>query len=711
MAESLTPADRRALTTVWVGLLIQLVTVAGLALVASNFGSPLMAGAARFAGIGVPIWFALLLIFRQRRRVLAEQLEAAELRRARAAGDDPALFEVDEEEFMIERRKLETLARWALPIVTALLSVALIAGNWIGWSWEYSTVFDRQVFRAEERTVQPFLVWWFAIGIGLVCFLMARYAIGLARMKEYRLIRAGAAISTGTALVCAMAAVALMVGKYSATCEPLGMYVIRLMCLLIGIEFLGNFIADFYRPRIPGTIRRPAFDSRMLGLISEPGGIARSIADAINYQFGFEVSKTWFYQLLQSALLPLAALTVLVIVILTSVLMVDADEQAIIERFGRKVTVDGRVKVLDAGMHFKFPWPIDVARRAPVKRLSGMLIGEDLEAVRRKDETANDAILWTETHEFQAEMMLIVAATDLADLSIHARSLPGDPADGEGSPQAPDRSVAVSLAMASMPIEFRVRDVEKFLYNYANPPVLIESVANRVLTNNAAGIDLETLMGTGRQAFNEKLRADLQRELDALELGVELVFCGLQSVHPPAVEEVASTYQDVIAAEGGKNAAIHAAEGRAEAILTAVAGNRSRADGLYRAIQERQAIRERFSPESKEFAEAQKRVDDLLLGNPEAGIQPLSGTTAARIAEARASAARAISRERAKLAVFAGEVAAYEAAPGLYMQRKQLELYNELDRIRKYLIIGDSNKVIIEYENVEPTQIDLSSDG
>ena len=39
--------------------------------------------------------------------------------------------------------------------------------------------------------------------------------------------------------------------------------------------------------------------------IAEPGRIGSSIADALNYQFGFEVSKTWFYQLLSRACVPL----------------------------------------------------------------------------------------------------------------------------------------------------------------------------------------------------------------------------------------------------------------------------------------------------------------------------------------------------------------------------------------------------------------------
>ena len=92
-------------------------------------------------------------------------------------------------------------------------------------------------------------------------------------------------------------------------------------------------------------IARPSFDSRLLGLITEPGGIAKSIADAVNYQFGFEVSKTWFYQLLQRWLSPIIAVAMAVILLLTSVVIIDADEQVVIERFGNRLQAEGEALV------------------------------------------------------------------------------------------------------------------------------------------------------------------------------------------------------------------------------------------------------------------------------------------------------------------------------------------------------------------------------
>ena len=91
-------------------------------------------------------------------------------------------------------------------------------------------------------------------------------------------------------------------------------------------EFAVNFVLDLYRPRDVGELPRPSFDSRLLGMMAEPGDIARSIADAFNYQFGFQVSSTWFYQLLQRWLIPIVVTALIAVLLLSSVVIVDAEE-------------------------------------------------------------------------------------------------------------------------------------------------------------------------------------------------------------------------------------------------------------------------------------------------------------------------------------------------------------------------------------------------
>jgi membrane protease subunit HflK len=62
-------------------------------------------------------------------------------------------------------------------------------------------------------------------------------------------------------------------------------------------------------------------------------------------------------------------------------------------------------------------------------------------------------------------------------------------------------------------------------------------------------------MTTERVETADQLRARLQAEANALQLGVEIVFVGLKDVHPPVA--VASAYQDVVSAEEEMEAHIY----------------------------------------------------------------------------------------------------------------------------------------------------------
>ena len=58
------------------------------------------------------------------------------------------------------------------------------------------------------------------------------------------------------------------------------------------------------------------------------------------------------------------------------------------------------------------------------------------------------------------------------------------------------------------------------------------------------------------------------------------------------------------------------------------------------------------------------------------------------------------------MAAFGTEVAAYQAAPRLYKHRKTLEVYEGLANVRKYLVVGDTSNVIIQYETAKEAGLD-----
>ena len=681
------PEDRRPQHIAALGFLIQLVGFGVLLGVSVWAGSPAIQSVARLMGAGLPIWVVLYLIFKQLRRVRLEQLETEELKRARSASGDQGIFDIEDDALLIEQNRLRWMLRWFLPATTVILVAVLLGGHFIGWGWTLESVFNPITDGGISRARQPELVMFSSALVGLCFFLFSRYTVALSRLPNWRLLHAGATFAAGNALACLVLTIGLMATTSIDWAEPMVAFLVRWTMIIVGVELAVHFILDFYRPRTPGVVTRPSFDSRVFSLATEPGGIAKSIADAVNYQFGFEVSSTWFYQLLQRSLAPLMVVTCVIILGLTSLVIVGPDEQAVIERFGIPLQKGGAV--LEPGLHVKLPYPIDVVHRSPVRRVRELVLGE---ATAPDEGDHHQAILWTEAHEYVPELTLMVAAPP----TMQAKAL-----EVTGS-----RSVAVSLLMVSVPIEYRVKDVERFLYRYDNPVQVLENIAYQQLSDHAGHVDMDTLMGPGRTRFNQEVRELIQQRADETDLGVEIVFVGLRGAHPPARDEVAAAFQNAISAQINKQATIHRAESEARRILTEVAGTEARARALDEAIRERDRLQTDPQASVDALGAARKKVKELLQGDPAKGVAALSGDAAAIIADARAAASETVSQAAAKVRGFTTEVAAYDSAPALYQQRKILEIYAELETVRKFLIWGDPANVIIEYNTTDQGGID-----
>src|SRR6185503_7680178 len=131
----------------------------------------------------------------------------------------------------------------------------------------------------------------------------------------------------------------------------------RALCVLLALnalETMVNLVLEIYRPRVKGQQARLLYESRLVGLLSQPEGLITTAAQALDYQFGFKVSDTWFYKFLERALGWLILLQVVVLLLSTSIIFIEPGEQGILERFGKPV--DSR-HVLQPGAHLKLPWP------------------------------------------------------------------------------------------------------------------------------------------------------------------------------------------------------------------------------------------------------------------------------------------------------------------------------------------------------------------
>ncbi len=717
--EGTSSLDRRGQLTSIAGLFIQVVLGASFLIIGvwGSYGSDAMVAAALHALGGAPIWLILLIIFALRQRSRLENLETQQLQRMQESGLATNIFDVGDESMLLHRRRLNWTYKFLLPAFTVLIALyhIYVGGAFLLTSWqaELSPMMPGQW----ARTASPFPLMLFTAGAAVFAFAFSRYVIGMSRDPKWRLLRAGGSYLLGNALTLVVVLAAMALAQIESTriwAEPMAAYVIRVAVLLLGLEILANFVLDFYRPRRAGEEIRPAFESRLLALFSEPGGVMRSIAQTMNYQFGFEVSSTWFYKLVQRSLFPLAVLTLVVLIALSSVVIVDVDQEAYIERFGALVQAEG--ETLGPGLHLKWPWPIDRVIRARVDMARTITVGsehgehgehgddEGEEAHEGHDHTR--AILWGEEHDFNAEMLMIVAHPQEAELAKVEVPV------GEAGGGRRARSVAVSLLMISMEVQYRIKNLHDYQYSYQEPERVLEAIAHEELSDYAASVSSKELLGPGRKGFDRQMQRRLQERCDRLGLGIQLTYVALQEAHPPTESEVAETFQNVVAAEIRKKAAISSALGDSERILTLAAGSVQRAFELDEAIQRLDELSVAEDVDEAAMAEAKARVSDLIFGNPAKGIKPASGHVAAEIARARAEREVAISDAESKVRNFRNDLVAYRTAPDLYKTRRYLRLLQErLPALRKYVFTSPvkAGAVVIEYETKERATLDLES--
>ncbi len=564
--------------------------------------------------------------------------------------------------FDAAQRRLEIFEKWFIPIFSGLIAAYQIA---IGL-YLLSTVEGA----IESELKQPLLCCICMVAIAFTSFLISRYATGMSREPAWKPLRAGGSSLLGVAVLCFFLAIALASTYLFKRLWPVNVMALVIPGLLVvlGAETALNIVLDIYRPRLKGRYSRSAFDSRLLGTINEPGGILRSVADAIDYQFGFQVSQTWFYKLLEQAIVPLALFAVVTLYLLSCVVVIEPGEKAIIEHFGRPADDANDVRLVGPGLRFKWPWPIDVVYKYPTERISQISIGF-IPETDPNGQVEHKPLLWGESH-YKAEYQLLVA-------SEQERT---EPSAG---------TVPVSIVIAAVPVQYRIKDLYSYVYNHQEPEKLLESICYRELAKYAASAKIEveqetdteqSLIGMGRAQAGKDLSVSIQAATNEAKLGVEIVFVGLQGVHPPV--EVAADYQKVIGAFQKKQQLILEAKAERYQILGTLIGSVNKAEALYDlALKYQQA---EAASSASEIETLGKQLDKA--------FEQAKGNIFKTLREAQNDAFKKETLAEATGFQFAGQRDAFKAAPKIYVHEQWLTMLEEgLKDIRKYVIVAGPN--------------------
>ncbi|MHC4570709.1 MAG: SPFH domain-containing protein [Planctomycetota bacterium] len=602
------------------------------------------------------IWSVLLIQFYQRTLAEQEKLDMSQLAKTEQASK---IFQAKGEHatiFVVAQRRLDILEKWFIPIFSAAIAV-------------YQTAIGLYLLKAipavaELEAKQPLICAICMTAIAFVSFILSRYATGMSAQSQWKPLRAGGSIFLGIAVLCFAMAIGLALAQFQIfiVVNVIG-FIVPALLLLLGAETALNIILDIYRPRLKDQYSRSAFDSRLLGIINEPGGIFRTAASTIDYQFGFQVSQTWFYKLLEKAIAPLVLFAAVTLYLLSCIIVVKPNEEVIIEHFGKPVRSE------KPGLAFKWPWPIDIAYKHPTKKIMEISIGFVPKIDPKTKEVVHDPLLWGKSHH-EKEYLLIVASEQTG----------GKLAAG---------AVPVSLVIAAVPVQYRIKDLRSFIYNHNEPEKLLESICYQQLTKFAASATIEvddesgmnqSLLGAGRAEAKSILTDRIQAAADNAGLGVEIVFLGLQGIHPPS--EVAPDYQALIGAVQKKQALILDAHAERNRTLSTLTGSVEDAEKLYSLAAKYQLAKEKNNPE-----ELEKLGHQLDMAFAEA-----KGDIFTTLRQAQSYAFEKATLARATGQRFASQLKAYRAAEEIYKRELRLAVLEEtLENIRKFVVVADTN--------------------
>ena len=647
---------------------------------------PLALTAAWLSIIGVPAWLGLLLVFHQHK---LERLEDAEAEAyAGSTAQQASVFQEADADLRVASKRLAWMYRALIPVVSLAIAAALLIVGYARFG-AARVIMDPETYRAPEQTG-----WAVAVGlaVAVVGFIFARFVAGMAQQRVWSSLRAGAVYSVAASLGGLALAVSQGVAYLGTdSLYAVLLYALPVLMLVIGAEIILNFVLNIYRPRRAGDYPRPPFESRILGFVSAPDRIAESISDAINYQFGWDVSATWFYQLLSRSVLGLCSLALLLLWLLTSLAVVQPDERGLILRHGEIA------RPVESGLHLKRPWPLESLETYPALHVNQITVGAESHAHGDGDghDHSNDPILWTEAHGAE-QLTIIQPATSVAA------------ADGD-----------IALLVIEAVVQYEVIDLEAYMRLAADAPdrddpdrirrQLLTSEASRTLVRVASSLRIDEILGPERDQINTSLAESLRQAFEALGdrdpdtgaprgAGVRILFAGVANAHPPATDEVAASFVKVVSAEQLRQALIEEARTSAIETLAKVAGDPELARRIDALILELEDMRETAADPAR-IAAHELEIQELL--------ESAGGDAAVLIASARSERWARHMQARGRAIRHDGRVALFRAAPAPYIAQQYLRTIAEaVAEARLFITAFESPSVRFNFEELESNLAD-----
>jgi regulator of protease activity HflC (stomatin/prohibitin superfamily) len=461
------------------------------------------------------------------------------------------ILSIEEDVRFTAGRSFENYKKYA-PFVLAGLGALIIA--WVAGSF-YSALAARPE-EIKNLPADPNLSAFVSGIFMLISIFAGAFLIGQSRTKTFRWLQPlGAWLILGFVVLLTAGVSTLLTSRFLPQADYYTSRTILIVYIVLGAEFIFNLVVEFYRPR---TIEepRPVFESRLLALFTEPGGVMRNIADTLDYQFGFKVSGTWIYHFMEKALFPVFIIWLIVLWAFTCIQEIGPNEVGIRQRFGKIVST----KQLQPGVYLSLPYPFGKIARYSCSEIHEVTVGPKMIDANGK-QILPPIILWTKEHFAKESKYLVAVKPNAVFTEALAKEAKKKVISGNKHILAQSNATPVSFLGATIPIQYRIKKDKliNFAYNYRDAAQILKNIGEMEATKYFASVDFMSVMSYERHKASAALQTRIQKAVDDIELGVKIVQVNLLDVHPP-VGDVSKEFQKVIEALENKETQILSAK-------------------------------------------------------------------------------------------------------------------------------------------------------
>ena len=427
----------------------------------------------------------------------------------------------------------------------AIAAIAALLMGFLLWQFTQATDPKKVLATAEKITASPIHTALLSAVMMMVSVLAGAFFAGQSRVREFRWLRpAGAWLITGFAAMLLVTVSSICTANNINGVDKICSRILFWLFVVLGAEFIVNFVIEFYRPRTIAETR-PVFESQLLSFFTEPGGVMRNIASALDYQFGFKVSGTWLYGFIERSFFPVLILWAVLFWGFTTIHEIGPDQVGIRETFGK---IEQRL--LTPGVYWTLPYPFGTVQRFSCTELKSLYIGESTTNADKR--SATPVVLWTNEHGGADDPFVVAVKTEGSDKNLT------------------DSDASISFVRMGIPIEYRIKpsfeDVYNYAYGNASPVNILRKIGEQAAAEYMAGATMDELLSYGRRQAEQTLAKRIQALADQNKLGIEIVRVGIMDAHPP-VEKVAPAYQEVIGALEEKETEILKANAYAATVI------------------------------------------------------------------------------------------------------------------------------------------------